>query len=155
MAVAEKAGMLVNAEKEIVGWVLAGDEYDAQEGDVLVTHHKTADKMGLGDQFKEMKAENAPKKEKKADGEKKVRGPRVAVPKEGTYTVLKAETLNKAAAQGKEIAKILAENTDFAEFFSKVPAKFTQIGRDGQPKEFAASSFVGYAIKRGMISVDA
>lgn len=157
MAISEKAGMLINKEKEVIGWVMANDEYDAEEGDVLITHHKTADKFGLGDTFKEMKGKNAPSKSANtADGgDKKVRGPRVAVPKEGTYTVLKAETLTKAASQGKEIAQILADNTNFVEFFAKAPAKFTQVGRDGTPKEFAASSFVAYAIKRGMISVDA
>ena len=65
--VAEKAGMLVGGDKEngfnVIGWVLAGDEYDCdtESGEALVTHHKTAEKLGLGDVFKEMKAENAPK----------------------------------------------------------------------------------------------
>ena len=159
--VAEKAGMLVAGNKEdgfkVIGWVMAGDEYECEEGDALVTHHKTAEKFGLGDVFKEMKAENAPAKVSKVveDGEKKPRAPRKPVPTEGTYTVLKAETLAKAAAQGKEIAQILADNTDFAVFFEQAPAKFTQAGRDGVGKEFAATSFVAYAIKRGMISVDA
>jgi len=160
--VAEKAGMLVGGNKEdgfnVIGWVLAGDEYDCEEDETLVTHHKTAEKFGLGDVFKEMKAENAPSKAKAVSaegGEKKTRGPRVAVPKEGTYTIQKAETLAKAAADGKGIAQILLDNTDFAKFFAAAPAKFTQTGRDGSAKEFAASSFVGYAIKRGMISVDA
>ena len=160
--VAEKAGMLVGGNKEdgfnVIGWVLAGDEYDCNDDETLVTHHKTAEKFGLGNVFKEMKAENTPVKANKEvaeDGEKKERSPRITVPKEGTYTVLKPETLAKAAAQGKEIAQILLDNTDFAVFFEQAPAKFTQVGRDGVGKEFAATSFVAYAIKRGMISVDA
>jgi hypothetical protein len=159
--VAEKAGMLVGGNKEdgfnVVGWVLAGDEYDCNEDETLVTHHKTAEKFGLGDVFKEMKAENAPAKAPKvtANGEAKVRGPRKAVPKEGTYTVLKPETLIAAGKAGKEVAQILADNTDLATFFAQAPEKFTQEARDGTSKEFATVSFVGYAIKRGMISIDA
>ena len=157
MAVSEKAGMLVNKEGEVVTWILANDEYDSQEGDVLVTHHKTAEKMGLGDVFKEMKAENAPKKAAKvADGEKKARAPRTVVPKEGTYTVLKAETLTAGEdCERKVIANLLASNTDFAKFWESAPAKFNHVGRDGTAKEFATSGFVAYAIKRGMITVDA
>ncbi len=162
--VAEKAGMLVGGNKEdgynVVGWVLAGDEYDCdtEAGEALVTHHKTAEKLGLGDVFKEMKAENAPSKAKKvtADGEKKARAPRKAVPKEGTYTVLKAETLIAGEdCERKEIAQLLASNTDFAVFWAVAPAKFNHVGRDGVMKEFATSGFVAYAINRGMISVDA
>ena len=162
--VAEKAGMLVGGDKEngfnVIGWVLAGDEYDCdtEAGEALVTHHKTAEKLGLGDVFKEMKAENAPSKAKKvtADGEKKTRAPRKAVPKEGTYTVLKAETLVSGDdCERKEIAQLLASNTDFAAFWAAAPAKFNHAGRDGVTKEFATSGFVAYAINRGMITVDA
>lgn len=161
--VAEKAGMLVGGNKEdgynVVGWVLAGDEYDCDtdSGEALVTHHKTAEKLGLGDVFKEMKAENAPSKAKKeVSGEKKERAPRKAVPKEGTYTVLKAETLTAGEnCERKEIAKLLASNTDFATFWAVAPAKFNHAGRDEVMKEFATSGFVAYAINRGMISVDA
>lgn len=161
--VAEKAGMLVGGDKEngfnVIGWVLAGDEYDCdtEAGEALVTHHKTAEKLGLGDVFKEMKAENAPSKAPKvADGEKKARAPRKAVPKEGTYTVLKAETLTAGDdCERKEIAKLLASNTDFAAFWAAAPSKFNHVGRDEVMKEFATSGFVAYAINRGMISVDA
>ena len=160
--VAEKAGMLVGGNKEngfdVIGWVLAGDEYDCNEDETLVTHHKTADKFGLGDVFKEMKAENAPAKAGKvaADGEKKSRGPRKATPTTGTYTVLKAETLVSGDdCERKEIAQLLANNTDFAAFWAAAPAKFNHVGRDGVNKEFATSGFVAYAINRGMISVDA
>ena len=159
--VAEKAGMLVGGNKEdgfnVIGWVLAGDEYEEEEGDTLVTHHKTAEKFGLGDVFKEMKAENAPAKAKKeVSGEKKERAPRKAVPKEGTYTVLKADTLIAGEdCERKEIAQLLASNTDFAKFWEVAPAKFNHVGRDGVTKEFATSGFVAYAINRNMISVDA
>lgn len=163
--VAEKAGMLVGGNKDegfnVIGWVLVGDEYDCDEsaGETLVTHHKTAEKLGLGDVFKEMKAENAPVKTKKevvAAGEKKERAPRKAVPKEGTYTVLKAETLVAGEdCERKEVAQLLASNTDFAKFWEVAPAKFNHVGRDGVTKEFATSGFVAYAINRSMISVDA
>lgn len=161
--VAEKAGMLVGGNKEdgfnVIGWVLAGDEYDCEEGETLVTHHKTAEKLGLGNVFKEMKAENAPAKAKKevsGDGEKKERAARKPVPKEGTYTVLKADTLIAGDdCERKEIAQLLASNTDFAKFWEVAPAKFNHAGRDGVTKEFATSGFVAYAINRGMISVDA
>lgn len=158
--VAEKAGMLVGGNKEdgfkVIGWVLAGDEYDCEEDETLVTHHKTATKFGLGDVFKEMKAENAPKKTNESSGEKKERAPRKTVPKEGTYTVLKAETLVSGGdCERKEIAQLLASNTDFAAFWAAAPAKFNHVGRDGEKKEFATSGFVAYAINRGMISVDA
>lgn len=159
--VAEKAGMLVGGNKEdgfnVIGWVLAGDEYDCEETETLVTHHKTAEKFGLGDVFKEMKAENAPTKAKKeASGEKKERAPRKAVPKEGTYTVLKADTLIAGEdCERKEIAQLLASNTDFAKFWEVAPAKFNHAGRDGVTKEFATSGFVAYAINRNMITVDA
>ena len=82
MMVADKAGMLVgtdaNGAVEVIGWVMAGDEYDLREGETLVTHHKTAEKLGVGDVFKEMKAENAPVKAKKekVEGEVVQRAPR-------------------------------------------------------------------------------
>lgn len=161
--VTEKAGMLVGGSKEdgfnVIGWVLAGDEYDCNDDETLVTHHKTAEKFGLGDVFKEMKAENTPTKAKKVvteGGEKKERAPRKAVPKEGTYTVLKAEILVSGDdCERKSVAQLLASNTDFAEFWKVAPAKFNHVGRDGVVKEFATSGFVAYAINRGMISVDA
>ena len=162
--VAEKAGMLVGGTKEdgfnVIGWVLAGDEYDCdtEAGETLVTHHNTAEKLGLGDVFKEMKAENAPAKAKKeaVDGEKKERAARKPVPKEGAYTVLKAETLTAGDdCERKTIAQLLASNTDFAKFWEVAPAKFNHVGRDGVTKEFATSGFVAYAINRSMITVDA
>lgn len=154
MAVAEKSGMLINDEKEVIGWVLAGDEYDCKEGDQLVTHHKTAEKLGLGDVFKEMKAENAPKKETKAvDG--KPRSPRKPVPTTGTYTVVKPDTLKGEPCERTNIAQLLADNTDFATFWEKAPKTFKHVNRAGEEVEFKTSGFVAYAIKRGIITVDA
>ena len=72
MSVVNKSGMLVASNGEIVGWVNKGDDADMQEGDVLVSHHKTAEKMGLLAEFTAMKADNAPAKEPKAKKEKVV-----------------------------------------------------------------------------------
>ena len=65
MVTVEKAGMLVNAAGDVVGWVVAGAEVEMVEGDIVVTHHKSAEKAGLLEQFKALKEENKPAKAKK------------------------------------------------------------------------------------------
>jgi hypothetical protein len=157
--VAEKAGMLVgtdaNGQPEIVGWVNKGDEYDLQEGDTLVTHHKTAEKLGLGDAFKEMKADNAQVKEKgepKEKGERKPRQPKYEITPEMTYTVLKAD-FAAAGEEGErgEAYKILLANTSVAGFLENCKG-YTATKKDGTNVTFSADACLRYAVKRGAIS---
>lgn len=158
--VAEKAGMLVGGNKETgftaIDWVMVGDEYELQEGDVLVTHHKTAQKYGLGDVYKEMKAENAPVKgEKEAvDGEKKERAPRKPVPKEGSYTVGKPDLLVGEPCERTDLCQLLGSKTDLADFWAEAPKTFKHTSRKDIVVELTTSGFVGYAIKRGIIVLD-
>ena len=154
----EKSGMLVNADKEVVGWVNAGEEVEMKEGDVVVAHPKTAEKLGLAEQYKEMKAANKPAKAPKAtaDGEGKTRTRRV-VPKTGAYTVVKttAATLKEGEVAGERHAILtkLFDNTDFEDFWKDTPEKFEHPGRDGANKTFATTGLVSYAIDRGMIAL--
>jgi hypothetical protein len=154
--VAEKAGMLVGGNNQTgftaVDWVMAGEEYELQEGDILVTHHKTAQKYGLGDVYKEMKAENAPVKV--VDGDKKPRGPRQPVPKEGVYTVVKPELLDGEPCERTDLCQLLASKTDLADFWAEAPKTFKHANRKGEAVEFLVSGLVGYAIKRGIIVLD-
>lgn len=153
--VAKTAGLLVTADKEPVSWFHKGTEYNPEEGDVFVTNVKQATSLGILDIFNEMKAEAA--KEKKAEkaesGDKPARV-RSVVPRTGTYTIAKRETLEKAATE-KVPAKLLLENTSFEKFWEVAPDKFMQKARDGSPKEMPTSGFVAYAIKRSFITVDA
>ena len=157
----EKAGMLVNAEKEVIGWVNAGDETELKEGDLVISHPKTAEKHGLLEQYAEMKAANAPKKEKKVkpEGEGKVRGPRTVCPKTGTYTVVKADAAvlkeGEESNARHEILSKLLNGSSFEAFWEGVPEKFEHLARDKSVKSFATSGLVVYAISRGMITVNA
>ena len=155
---AEKSGMLVNETAEgftIVGWVKAGDEYEAEEGDQLITHHKTAQKLDLAEDFKELKAENAPVKVKEeVEGEKKTRRPRVPIPKTGTYTVVKPALLEGEPCERTDLCQLLASKTDLADFWETAPKMFKHINRNGEEVELTTSGFVGYTIKRGIIVLD-
>ncbi len=166
MMVAEKAGMLVGTAEdgktaEVIGWVMAGDEYDLREGEVLVTHHKTAEKLGVGDVFKEMKAENAPvkaKKEKeKAEGdvaERKPRGPRVEVAPEMDYTVLKAD-FDATTDEGPrgEAFRLMMQCTNVGKYL-EVCNGYTHTKKDGGETLINGEACLRYAIKRGAIALN-
>ena len=151
-----KASMLVNADKEIVGWFNVGQEVDMKEGDQLVTHHKTAEKMGLLKQFEELKAANKPAKSEKspkAEGEKAART-RADVPTEGSYTVVKTAAAEDEDCERTRIfSLLLKECTTFEAFWAKAPKTFNHPARDGSIKEFTTSGAVSYAIRRGMITI--
>lgn len=156
----EKSGMLMNADKEVVGWVNAGDEVDLKEGDLVVSHPKTAEKHGVAEQFATMKAENAPKKERKAktstDGAKRTRS---VCPRTGTYVVVKPDAAQlkegETATVRNEILGKLLNGTSFDAFWADAPDTFEHPARSGEMKSFATSGLVNYAISRGMIEVAA
>lgn len=148
--VSEKSGLHVNADNEVIGWVTKGSDVEMKEGDTLIVSAKTAQNRGLADVYAELKEQNKPAKVKKEGGRA-----RIAVPTTGTYTVVKNDFAAGEACERQTIAQLLADNTSFADFWAKAPAKFTHVGRNGESKEFATSGFVGYCIRRGMISVDA
>jgi hypothetical protein len=161
MMVADKAGMLVGTTDEgaveVIGWVMAGDEYDLREGETLVTHHKTAEKLGVGDVFKEMKAENAPVKAKKAKNEKvegevterKPRGPRVE--RVGAYTINKPELLEGDPCERTDLCNLIKQCTTVEQFKESAPKTFKHSGRDGVMKELSVAGFLGYLFKRDII----
>lgn len=155
----EKAGMLINADKEVIGWVNVGDEADLKEGDLVISHPKTAEKHGVSEQYTTMKAENTPKKERKAkaDGEGKTRV-RTACPKTGSYTVVKADAANlkegeESTARHELLSKLL-NGSSFEAFWDGAPESFEHPSRDGTAKTFATTGLVSYAIARGMITVN-
>lgn len=151
--IVEKAGVLVNANKEVVGWVNKGDEITTKDGDTICSHPKTADKLGIREQYDTLKAENAPKKEPKAP--KEGGRTRIAVPKSGTYTVVrKPASAEEDNERGRLLAKLFGGN-DFEDFWKGTPEKFVHPSRTGEAKEFATSGLVAYTIKRGMIEVAA
>jgi hypothetical protein len=160
MSMIEKTGMLVNGAGEVLGWVNAGEECELKEGDVVVSHNKTAEKMGLTEKYTEMKAANKPVKAAKekstADGESKPRTRKI-IPKTGKYTVVKmtATRLKEGEEAGARHALLtkLFSNTSFEAFFDGAPEKFEHPGRDGVMKEHRTSSLVGYALDRGMIEL--
>jgi hypothetical protein len=158
MMVAEKAGMLVGTNEEgaveVIGWVMAGDECDLREGETLVTHHKTAEKLGVGDVFKEMKAENAPAKTKKekAEGEvteRKPRGPRVE--RVGAYTINKPDLLNGDPCERTDLCNLIKQCTTVEQFKEAAPKTFKHVGRDQTTKELSTAGFLGYLFKREII----
>lgn len=155
MSAIEKSGMLVNGNGEVVGWVDAGSDVEMQEGDVVISHHKSAEKAGLLDQFKALKEENKPVKAKKevAEGDKAPRA-RIDVPTTGKYTVLKAGYANDHANPAcAAVYKLLTDNTDFAVFFENAKP-YTHIKRDGTAgAEIAPNAVAAYAIRRGVIEV--
>ena len=154
MSNTEKAGMLVNADGEVVGWVEAGTEM--QEGDVLISHHKSAEKAGLLEQFTALKAENKPAKAKKekAEGESKAPRQRVDIPETGKYRVLKpgyaSAHTNPVCA---ETYNLLTGNTDLAVFFQNAK-NFNHIKRDGTEGALVTpKAVVAYALRRGVIEL--
>lgn len=150
--IVEKAGVLVNKDKKVLGWVNKGDEVETKDGDTICSHPKTAEKLGIKEQYEALKAENAPKKEPKAKAEGT--RTRIAVPKEGTYTVVrKPGSADEDNERGRILTKLFS-NTDFAVFFKDTPEKFSHPSREGEVKEFATTGLVAYCIKRGMITVD-
>lgn len=155
MATIEKVGMLVNAAGAVIGWVNAGDEVEMKEGDVVVSHFKTAEKLNLKAEFDALKAENKPKKEKaaKADGEKTPRV-RTEVPETGPYTVLKPGYANDHANPAcAAVYTLLTSNSDFGTFFENAKPYF-HIKRDGtQGAEVTPKAVAAYAIRRGVIQV--
>lgn len=158
----EKAGMLINAEKAVIGWVNAGDEMDLNEGDLVVSHPKTAEKHGVAEQYVALKAENAPAKEKKAKKEKAegdATRTRKTCPMTGTYVVVKADAANlkegEDATERHALLSKLLTGTSFDSFWKDAPEKFNHPARDGSEKTFSTSGLVLYAIDRGMITVNA
>ena len=138
----EKAGLHINGDKEVIGWVAVGSEVDLKEGDVIVSHGKTAQKFGVAEQYTAMK----PKKTKKEG-----KG-RTIAPTSGSYTVLKSG-LTLKEDERSAVAKILLENNTFENFWASAPKSYKHVGRKGESKEFSTSGFVTYAIRRGMIEV--
>lgn len=162
MSMIEKTGMLVNVDGEVLGWVNAGEECEMKEGDVVVSHPKTAEKLGLSSQYTEMKAANKPVKTKKVKAESAdgaVARTRKVIPKTGNYTVLKATAAQlkegEVAGVRNELLSKLLGGTSFEAFWEGAPEKFEHPGRDGTMKEHTTSGLVGYAIDRGMIEVAA
>jgi hypothetical protein len=156
MVTVEKAGMLVNAAGDVVGWVAAGDEVEMVEGDIVVTHHKSAEKAGLLEQFKALKEENKPAKAKKeaVEGEAKAPRSRVAIPETGAYKVLKEGYAGThAPTAAAEIYNLLTQNTDLAVFFQNAKP-YTHVKRDGSAGgEITPKAVVGYALRRKVIEL--
>lgn len=144
--IVEKAGLHINAEKEVIGWVAVGTDVDTKEGDVIVTHAKTAAKLGVAEQYAFEKAANKPKKERSSV--------RVATPVTGTYTVISNRFTKSGGARG-EIASAVLNNTHFENLFAAVPETFTSVGRNGEEKSHSTKAFVRYLIRRGMIEIAA
>jgi len=155
MATIEKAGMLVNGSGDVIGWVNAGDDVEMKEGDVVVSHFKTAEKLNLKAEFDALKAENKPKKEKaeKAESDKTPRV-RTEVPESGPYTVLKAGYANDHSNPAcAAVYTLLTSNNDFATFFENAKP-YNHIKRDGtQGDEVTPKAVAAYAIRRGVIQV--
>jgi hypothetical protein len=156
MSAVEKAGMMVNGAGEVLGWIEAGIDVEMQEGDVIISHHKSAEKAGLLEQFNELKTANKPVKAKKekVEGEEKVARVRVDIPTEGAYTVLKpgyaASHTNPECAA---IYTLLTTNTNFADFFANAKS-YTHIKRDGSAGgEITPTAVAAYAIRRGVIAI--
>lgn len=156
MSAVDKAGMLVNGDGAVLGWIAAGTDVEMQEGDVIISHHKSAEKAGLLEQFNELKTANKPVKAKKekVEGEDKAPRVRIDVPTEGTYTVLKPAYANDHAnPECAAVYTLLTSNTDFAEFFANAKT-YTHIKRDGTAGgEVTPQAVAAYAIRRGVIEV--
>ena len=156
MSVVEKAGMLVNGSGEVLGWIDAGADVEMQEGDVIISHHKSAEKAGLLDQFKALKEENKPAKVKKekVEGEKAARV-RIEVPTSGKYTVVKAGFGTDDSNTGRAAAfKLISECTSFDEYFTNAKP-YIHTKRDGTAgSEIKPNEVMSYAIRRGVITVD-
>lgn len=157
MSAIEKSGMLVNVSGAAVGWVVAGADVEMAEGDVVISHHKTAEKAGLLEQFNSMKAENKPAKVKKevVEGKEKPSRVRVDVPQTGTYTVVKAGYGAKDKNEGRAAAfALVCGGTTFEEFFVNAKS-YTHIKRDGsEAAEVSPKEVMSYAIRRGVVNVD-
>ena len=163
--IAEKSGMLVNADNEIIGWVNAGDEAGLREGDVLVTHHKTAEKMGLLEAFKAEKAANKPVKEvvvtkgeECAEGEekpKRTRSAPIVIPEGATYTVHNAEfdATKDEGARG-DVFRALVGNTSVAGFLEVAKDGYEHTKKDNSVVKYDGMTCLRYALKRGVISID-
>jgi hypothetical protein len=154
MVTVEKAGMLVNAAGDVVGWVAAGDEVEMVEGDIVITHHKSAEKAGLLEQFKALKEENKPAKVKKEPTEPSDKKPRVRmeVPTTGAYKVVKEGYGLTDANEGRAAAfKIISECASFEEFFQNAKP-YTHVKRDGSAGgEITPQAVMSYAIRHGVI----
>lgn len=152
----EKSGMMVNADGGVVGWVEAGTDVEIREGDIVISHHKSAAKAGLLEQFNELKAANKPVKARKevVEGEEKAARVRVDVPATGKYTVAKAGYANDHANPTcAAVYKLLTDNSDFAVFFENAKP-YTHIKRDGtEGAEVTPAAVAAYAIRRGVITV--
>jgi hypothetical protein len=148
--IVEKAGLHVTGDNEVLGWVAVGTDIDLQEGDVVITHHKTAVKHGLGEEFATEKAANKPTK---VTGDRT----RKAIPTTGTYTVLNADfrACNTQDVRG-EVYRFIRDNNRIEAFYEKYPKGYVFVGaRDGKEKTCSAKECIRYAITRGMIEVAA
>jgi hypothetical protein len=121
----------------------------------LVTHHKTAEKLGLGEEFKSMKADNAPTKEvkEKVEGEKKPRGPKIEITAEMNYTVVKAD-FDATAAEGPrgDAFRLMMQCTNVGKY-QEVCNGYTHTKKDGTEVKYDAIACLRYAIKRGAITL--
>jgi hypothetical protein len=131
------------------------EEYEMNEGEALITHHKTAEKLGILEVFNQMKAENAPVKTKKVKDEngepveRKPRGPRIE--RTGEYTINKPELLEGDACERTDLCNLIKQCTTVEQFNESAPKTFKHPGRDGTMKELTTSGFLGYLFKREII----
>lgn len=164
MSGASKSGMVVSSAGEIIGWVNKGDDIDMQEGDTLVSHHKTAEKMGLLAEFNAIKADNAPVKEVKekaakapkepkldADGNPIARVRRDPIPDTGTFEILKDLPVGETS-RGATMQCIVDSKGDLAAALA-CPA-YMHTKRDGSDdREIGAREVLQYLRSRNMITI--
>lgn len=139
----EKSGLLINANKEPIQWVNAGDEFDVKEGDIVVSHGKTANKYGVTEAYA------AAKPKKAGTGRTKTE-----VPTSGQYSCnakkMRADNTDRGA-----VVYALMNNSDLSGFFSAVPDTFTSVNKEGVERKVSTKRFVAYALRRGMIQLAA
>lgn len=158
--VAVKGGALAvtNADGSVSldTWINVGDEYELAEGETLVTHHKTAEKLGVGDTFKAMKEANTvakPKKEKVADSGERAARVKLVLTEDMNYEVVNAEF---SAAKTEDVRgtffKQMFGMTNVGEFI-KAATGYTHSRKDGTQIEISAEEGLRYAIRRGAIKL--
>jgi hypothetical protein len=138
-----KAGMHVNGNGEVIGWVEDATSVELREGDVIVKSLVIAKRMNLEQQWNELK----PKKVRP------VRASRATSPTSGVYSVLSKKMVENNTPRG-QWAKALKENTKLEDFLAAVPHEISVTGRDGSVKQQKVEPFISYVIRRKMISLD-
>jgi hypothetical protein len=163
--IADKAGLLVaNGEDgtvEIIGWVMKDEEYELNEGEALITHFKTAEKLGILEVFNQMKAENTPVKTKKVKDEngepveRKPRAPKLELTPEMNYKVINENfDATSSANEGRAAAFKLLLQCDNIGKYLEVCKGYTHEKRDGTTNDVSAEECIRYAIKRNVIALD-